>query len=242
MKSINLLFLIVVATYSSTLAQTDTDFLHKRNILERLAIEQGVLASGTIPNLPSRPPEIQGDVYLTKEFQFCSFELYKESKVFSRCWAKYDVHSNSFDLIQPEGIRSLPGNIVKSAILNDSITKIAHYFFNANQFKNSAKKPDAGFFELLSEGKIPLLKKVSVEFIMANFSPALNVGSKDHKYVKHIDYFFLKSGNLEKLPKKKLELIFEDNKEAMSAFIKSKNLKNENDLIEIFNYYNSVNN
>lgn len=77
---------------------------------------------------------------------------------------------------------------------------------------------------------------------MANFNPALNIGSKDHKYVKHVEYFYLKSGNLEKLPKKKLEVIFDENKEVMSVFIKSKNLKKENDLIKIFNYYNSVDN
>lgn len=240
MKLKRLILLFFIATPLGSAAQSETDFLHKRYIIERLTAGQGVLTSGTIPNLPSRPPEIQGDVYLTKEYQFCSFELFNEAKVFSGYWARFDIQANSFDLIQPQGVRSLPGDKVKSAVLYDSITKAAHYFFNGNQFKNTSGTPYVGFFELLSEGDIPLLKMTSIELIKANFNPALNVGSKDHKYVKDLSFYYLKSGKVEKLPKKKLSDIFENNNDAIKKFAASKNLKKQSDLIAIFDYYNSL--
>ncbi|MFM8912517.1 MAG: hypothetical protein ACKOE6_06275 [Flammeovirgaceae bacterium] len=213
------------------------NFLHKRYIVERLA-DLNSLQSGSIPNLPSAPPGLQGDVYLTSHFQESSFTLYKGEQKLNGFFSKLDLQRNEFNVITPQGVRVLNGDLVQSVVSLDSLTKIPRYYFNGKSFKSPSGVPYSGFFELLVEGNIPLLKRTDVELLKANFNPALNVGSKDHKYIKNTSFFYLKNGVAQPISKKNFFAIFGDRQKEMEVYGKSKRLKAENDLISIFEYFN----
>jgi hypothetical protein len=231
---------VLLFTICSHYAFCQSDnFLHKRYVVERLS-SIADLQSGSIPNLPSQPAGIVGDVYLTPQFQEASFILYKDKRQVNGYNSKYDIHRNEFNVITQQGIRVLNGDLVRSAVCLDSLTKAPHYLFNGKEFKSSSGTPYSGFFELLSEGKMPLLKKTEVEFIKANFSPALNVGSKDHKYIKKDAFYFLKDGVLQPIPKKKFFSIFGEQEKAIEEYAKELRPKEEKDLNKIFDYFNSM--
>jgi hypothetical protein len=215
------------------------DFLHKRYIVERLS-DINSLQTGSIPNLPSAPPGLQGDVYLTAHFQESTFTLFKGEQKLNSFFSKLDLQRNEFNLVTQQGIRVLNGDLVRSVVGLDSTTKIPHYYFNGKSFKSPSGVTYSGFFELLVEGNIPLLKRTEVEFLKANFSPALNVGSKDHKYIKNTSFFYLKDGVLQPISKKNFFAIFGERQQEVQQFGKSKKLKSENDLISIFEYYNKL--
>ncbi|MBS1555006.1 MAG: hypothetical protein JSU09_08760 [Bacteroidetes bacterium] len=231
-------FALLVLVCANTFGQNE-NFLHKRYIVERLA-DLNSLQTGSIPNLPSAPPGLQGDVYLTPHFQESSFTLFKEEQKVSGFFSKLDLQRHEFNLITPQGVRVLNGDLVRSVVSLDSLTKIPHYYFNGKSFKSAAGIPSVGFYELLVEGEIPLLKKTELEFLKANFNPALNVGSKDHKYLKNHFFYYLKNGLIYPISKKNFFTIFGDRQKEMEAFGKSKKLKAENDLISIFEYYNKL--
>ncbi|MFM8744440.1 MAG: hypothetical protein ACKODM_14105, partial [Cytophagales bacterium] len=105
------------------------NFLHKRYIVERLT-DMNSLQTGSIPNLPSAPPGLQGDVYLTPHFQESSFTLFKDEQKITGFFSKLDLQRHEFNLITPQGVRVLNGDLVRSVVSLDSITKIPHYYFN----------------------------------------------------------------------------------------------------------------
>jgi hypothetical protein len=88
-----------------------------------------------------------------------------------------------------------------------------------------------------------LVKRVDLIFRKADFSPALNVGSKDHRYLKKSSYFFVKDGIITVLPKKKdFYKMFVGKEDIMNSFVKENNLSisKENQLVMIFDKYNEL--
>ncbi len=72
---------------------------------------------------------------------------------------------------------------------------------NAREYTAYAT-PFDGFFEVLQDGEVQLLKKVYIEILRPNFSPALNVGSKDTKIIKKSEYFYAIKNKLNQIKKK----------------------------------------
>ncbi|MFY0654947.1 MAG: hypothetical protein JXQ96_23150 [Cyclobacteriaceae bacterium] len=107
--------------------------------------------------------------------------------------------------------------------------------------------PAVGVFQRLTRLKgYVLLKKYEIIYKDANYNKALAVGEKDNKYVQKSSYYILntKSGELEHLPARKNK--FEDyfQSKEISSFIKENriNFKEEQDLIKLVKYSNSLEN
>jgi hypothetical protein len=100
------------------------------------------------------------------------------------------------------------------------------------------------FYEQLTEGKTELLKKVKVVLIKSNYNATLDVGSKTDKKMLKYELCFFDGKKLIKFKKSKggvLEVLI-GKKTEIKEFIKSNKLsiKKEADLVQIFNYYNSI--
>jgi hypothetical protein len=87
------------------------------------------------------------------------------------------------------------------------------------------------------------LKKVYLEILRPNFSPALNVGSKDTKIIKKSEYFYSINNKLNQIKKKaSLDAIqkYDSSIELESLIKKEKiNLNKESDLRKLFLILNS---
>ncbi|MBL7871337.1 MAG: hypothetical protein JNM78_06985 [Cyclobacteriaceae bacterium] len=235
-----LTFAIGMLWMSGTWAQSNETYLHNRYTIERIGAIGST--SNAVPILPPAPPKTEGDVYLNKTFDVSVFELY-DQRLVEGFVAKLDLRLNEFDLITPAGIKVLKGNLVKSFICIDSLTKRQLNFVNVKEWKAGDNSYKEGFFEILAEGSITLVKLNELIFKKADFNPALNVGSQDNKYLKRHKFYYIADTMAMPLPNKKnVAKIFGKREMEMKAYMDQErtNVNNELDLIRLFNYHNGI--
>lgn len=240
-----LLQLLIVAGYVPVNGQ-NIDFLHNKSVMERLPAAS-IAPDRMVPlgNLAVSTPGIQGDVYLTKDYRNSTFWLYEADAPTKTYPAKLDLQRNEFDLHQGkgQGVRALPGTRVKHLMWTDSITNTPQYFVNGQEFKNEEGAPYLGFFQILAEGGISLLKLTTVKFKPADQNPTHNTGIKDNRFMKNTELYYAQGQKAMELPNRKGILkLMESHKEEVDKFIKVNqiNLSVERHLIALFDYYNSL--
>jgi hypothetical protein len=237
---ITLAFFLVIPIDLYCQTQSD-DYLHTRSVMERLITNSVNNPTGAMPIMNSAPIEIKGDVYLSKSYGASVFQLYSSDKLIQGYSAKLDLNKNEFDLITSQGIRTLKGELVKSFAITDSITGLNLFFLNSNEWKGA---PRNCFLQILSQGNMILAKRTELIFIKSNFNPALNVGSKQHKYLKKEHLYYAVNGEMMSIPSKRKSLpsIFQGRQNDVEKFIKINELdvSKQRHLIIVFNYVNDV--
>lgn len=220
-------------------------YLNNRFLLERIGNTGNLLTgnSGMLAGIPQAAPGVVGDSFLKNYFSDAAFLLFDQEQVVSGYQTKYDIQKDDFYLLQNRVIRVLEGSRVRNFVLVDSITKARHQFISGKLLKDETGAPLLGFFEVLSDGKMALLKKTEIEIKAPDFHPALNVGSKDHRVVKHQLLFYAREGVVGKVPSgKKILMLFPGQEETMAKFIKVNNLdlKSESHLKGLFDHYQAL--
>lgn len=231
-----ILFILILLPLQNWAQQ---NYLHNSYTLERMAT-QATNPSGIITTMPGAPPAVIGDVYLFKTFNLSAFELY-DGKLVEGYLAKLDLSRNEFDLVTKQGVKVLKGNLVRSFIFIDSLTKAQTNFVNIKEWQGA--EPLEGFFQFLVEGKMTLVRKSDVIFKKADFHPALNVGSRDHQYIQKSKVYYIRGKEYAEVPpKKNLMKIFADQQKEMNAYFNKSdiNLSNEADIARLVAHYNSL--
>lgn len=231
-----LLLVVLLATVSMARAQ---NYLHNRYTLERMGT-QAANPNQIVTSMPPAPAEVQGDVYFNKTFNVSAFELY-DGRIVEGFLTKLDLNRLEFDVVTPQGIRVLKGELIRSLIMIDSVTQAQSNFVNAKEWKG--KDPVQGFFEVLAEGEMTLVRKSEVIFKKADFHPALSVGSRDHQYVRKDQLYYVRNNEFFQLPpKKNVMSIFGDRKKEMNAYLNksSINLSRDSDIARLVAYYNTL--
>lgn len=222
-------------------AHSTRNFMQNRYTLERMA-SNDQLVTGTIQSLPMAPPAVVGTDLLNRNFNRSTF-LLNDSSLLEGLPARYYIMRNEFDIKTPYGIRTLKGDRVKSFVWIDSLTRRPQVFVNMKAYSDENGMPGAGFMEILSEGKITLLRQTEVVFKEANYHVALNVGNVDHQFIRKNRFYYLSDNTFRHLPaKRKITLIFPDHKPEVQRFIMINELdfNDEYHLQALFEYYNSL--
>lgn len=216
-------------------------FMQNKYLLERMSNPEMLTTGSSVMTLPPAAPTVIGDDLLNPQFQKATF-LLNDSSLLEGLPVKYYITRNEFDVKTKAGLRALKGDRVKSFVWIDSATKKPQVFINAREFKRHDGTSGIGFFQLITEGKVGLLKQTEVLFKEADYHVALNVGSLDHKLIKKTRYYYLINNTFTELPKKKLEFIFPDHRPDVQRFIKinALDLSREDHLQALFGYYNSL--
>ena len=226
------------------MAQPEQGYLHNRIVMERVPSVGQVGNVVSLGNMSLSTPGLVGDVYLNLDYRNASFWLYEESKVAHGYPAKLDLQRNEFDVhMGKNGIRALSGNMVKTFVWADSVTKTPQYFVNGKEYKDEEGTPYVGFFQILSEGGITLLKMARVNFKPADRNPTHSTGSKDNRFMKHVELYYAVGTTVKELPGKKgITKLFGERIPETDKFIKTNeiNLSKENHLVALFDYYNSL--
>lgn len=218
-------------------------YLHNYNIIERLGSGQLVSQGGIIPGIAAPPPEVVGDVYLYPNYRITTFQLYNNDKLVEGFAARFDIRSNEFDLITKQGIRTLRGDLVKSIVWIDSTSQQPQVMVNGREFVNESNVPHSGFFQILAEGNMMLLKKTEITVKDPDFHPALNVGSRDIRISKKQFLFYTKGNRAVPWPGRKEGMkVFETKVEQVKEFIKVNGLdiNKEGHLRALIDFYNSL--
>jgi hypothetical protein len=196
--------------------------------------------------IPMEPGKVIGDTYLETHWKTANILLYEKEQLIKNYPVRYDIRLDEVEVKSRDGVKVLKGTKIKSFVWIDSVSRVRSYFINAKDFKNESNVPYTGFFQVLVDGSLPLLKKTLIEIKKADYNIQMNVGSHDDKILKKTEYYTLIDNQVVELPsgKKKLIAMFPDKVEAVEKFIKDSDLtvSREDHLALIFTHYNSLEN
>jgi len=238
---IALLFIIEKQVFAQT-PSTINKNIRSANLLNQLSSYGGNPGQAFLTLPSSEKSQTIGDVYLDAHWSQSSLLLFDDETLINDYLTRYDIQNNEFEFRLKGGIKVLAGVKVKNIVWIDSLTKQPRVMNNARDYTASVTPID-GFFEVLQDGEIQLLKKVYLEILRPNFSPALNVGSKDTKIIKKSEYFYAIKNKLNQIKKKtSLDAIQRyDSSFVLESLIKKEkiNLNKESDLRRLFLILNS---
>jgi len=247
MKSyLTILSLLLILSIQFCIGQTilPVSYLRNSDITERKGTGTFASADGSIPFATRTKPKMKGNVYLTDHYNPSAFELYGNDKLVEGVTSKLDLHLNEFDIITDKGVQVLGGNLVRTFLYRDSLTQKQSVFINGKGLKTKDNVSLNCFLEILSNGSITLLKRTELVFKRPDYDPVLNVGSKDPQCIKKVNLLYAQNNIVEELPgKKSIPSIFGNAEADVQKFIKTNqlNLAKENNIIALFEYYNSKN-
>ncbi len=247
MKSINALSvctILLMVTVTLAFGQ-ESNYLHNRQVMERAMVAAAGGTAAPLGNMSASPAATVGDVYLTKDYRITTFWMYDDNKMVQGYASRLDMQRNEFDVhLGPgKGVRALPGTRVKTLMWVDSLTKTPQYFVNGQEYVNEEGTPYIGFFQILSEGELTLLKMTRVAFKPADHNPTHNTGVKDNRFLKSVELYYAQGKKAIELPGRKGILkLMESHKQEVSKFVDVNeiNLTNERHLLALFDYYNSL--
>jgi hypothetical protein len=213
--------------------------------VSRLLVERPNFIGGNMfYGIPPEPKKVEGNFYLDKKWNLASILLYRDQQVLEGYRVRYNINSNNFELLEQETqqVTTLQGLRVQNIVWMDSSYKVPRYFVNGMDFRDEGV-PILGFFEVLVEGELPLMRRTLAVFKESNYNTALMVGNRNDQIVKRNVYFFLRGKDLYKVPKKRKEffLIFGEKSAQIEAFVEQNeiDLKAAGSIFQVFTYFNS---
>lgn len=202
---------------------------------DRLTSRNGFQTSGDVLyGIPVPPGSLIGDTYLDSSWCNANVVLYEKERALKNLSVRLDLYTNGLEVEIKEMIRLLPCEKVKAFALEGSSTT-PRIFLNTKEFNSNL----IGFFEVLSDGKTPLLKRTGITIKKSNYNAALNIGSHDAKILKHTTYYYAVDKEVKELPKsrKKINEILKE----LGILTQAENdvdSKNEQTLILLFEKFN----
>jgi len=209
--------------------------------LERITDGNGLHTSDLLYGIPLPPGKVVGDTYLNSQWMRSSFIMYNVDKTFENYKIRYDIRADELEIKTPTQVKVLQGSKVRNFAVTDSLNTHTAFYANARDFTLDGAK-QTGFFEVLEDGKIALLKKTEIEIKKADYNPALNIGSLDEKILKKEKYFLLQGTRLQEVRKKKFFTAFGDRAAEVETYAAKNSLSagDPGELQLIVRYYNSL--
>jgi len=227
MKPISILFFFAFL-YSSIFAQNPNDAV--------------VIYSGgamRTMNIQNKKTETEGSFYYNNDWYTGDIELFS-GEIIKNYPLKYDMKMQQIDIKVEGGVKFVNAHTVKviSWVHSTGAVEVLKNVSNFKEFNGT------GFFSILSEGKVTLLKKTELTLLEANYNAAMDVGAENNKYVKKEKYYILKGNSVQEIKKSKkaISVILSDHISKVDEYVNQYNLnvKEEYDLIKIFDFYNSL--
>jgi hypothetical protein len=202
-------------------------------------------SSTTIPGIPMViTPTIIGSSFLNENFCKATF-LLSNDKTTAEYFSKYDLQRNQFYLLAADtgtAIYTVREAEVRNFYWTDSLTNRVEHFVNAKSVKTAEGVPYVGFFQVLSDGPVPLLKRTELIVQAPDYNIVLNVGRKEYRFTKKEHLYYVSDGIARPLPSpKRIPGLFVNHQKAMKKFmeINDINLDDEWHLIAFFDYFNN---
>lgn len=214
------------------------------NIAELFSKRPNFIGGNQVFGIPPEPKRLFGNFYLDQKWSRASILLYKNDEIMEGYLVRYNINSNNFEIRGENSneATSLPGIRVRNIVIIDAEHKVPRYFVNGMDFKDQGA-PIAGFFEVLVDGKMPLVRRTVASIRESNYNQVLMIGEPDDHIVKKNVYYYLIGKDLFPVPKKKKKFfeIFGDMAYTMAAFSDENklNIKSEAAWFNLFTHFNS---
>ncbi len=209
--------------------------------LQNISRSSGVVI---ITNMDELYEGIKGTPYLFPAWRQGNIYL-KDSSYIKNIKIKYNIYTDDVLYLNTgSGDSLIIGRSLINAfeILDDSAgDTILFKDMNLKPGNNSKSK----FIKVLYDGKSKFLIKYNKFFIKADYKGAYNAGRKYDEYTDNYQYYILKDNNelnKVKLNKKSVIKVLSDKKNKVKSFIDIQGLalNNENDIISVLEYYDSI--
>lgn len=218
--------------------------IRSTNILNLLNARPNFIGGNMIYGIPPEPKRVEGNTYLDLKWNLSTILLYQNQQIMEGYRTRYNILSNQFELMESETLQisTMPGFRIQNIVLMDSSYNIPRFFVNGMDFKEE-NVPISGFFEVLVEGKMPLMRRTLAIFKESNYNTALMIGNRNDKFIKRNIYYYLVGVNLTQMPtnRKKLFAIFGDKSQIMEEFVaqNSLNIREPSAVFQLFTFYNA---
>jgi hypothetical protein len=237
--------ILLFATMDGICQNTIPPVIRAQNTLERMSYSQSNFQPGDMmQGMARREADVEGSAYLFNQWKIGTLLVYNSEKPLENYLLQYDLIMDQFEFKIGSELKVLKGDKVMSFVTIDSATFHPSYFINGKDLKNSENLPVEGFLQVLSDGVMPLLKKIAVTVKNPDFNIALNVGNPDYKIIQNKVLYYQNGEYLHKVPGSKSGKmkIFEDKSDDIQRFVKTNklDLQKEHHLIALFHYYNSL--
>lgn len=207
----------------------------------------------TIYGVEGSKGTVQGDVYLDSAWHTAELFFYPEvvrrydpeaSDSVGGYKVRVEVVDYTVEFLIDNTVKAIEENAVKKLRwqTNNKVVKLV----NTRQY--SGAEDVKGFYEILSEGQLTVLKYTRIQVIQPTFNVALNVGTKDAKLIQKPEYYYVKgtqSTTLTKFKPTKSALLdlMNNKKTSVEKYLKTNDLslKEEQDLVKVLNFYNTGN-
>jgi hypothetical protein len=169
---------------------------------------------------------MKGNVFVNGGGQYAGIDL------------KLDLYDNEVHFLDQKGIEMIATTSIQKIILRDSVSQQAYQFINGEYIQSNSRIK--GWYQLLSEGRIILLKKINKQMQEAKPYGSATV---ERSIINSTRYYILHNETFTEIKKiKEIPDILSDKKQEVAQFIKSNNLsgKSDDDFISLFNYYNGL--
>jgi hypothetical protein len=218
--------------------------IRSNNIMRLLNERPNFVGGNMIYGIPPEPKKVEGNNYLDTKWNAASILLYRNQEMMEGFRVRYNIISNMFELMEPENnvVSVLPGLRIQNIVWMDSTHQVPRFFVNGMDFRDEGA-PISGFFEVLVEGELPLLRRTLAVFKESNYNTALMMGNRNDQIIKRNIYYYLVGKDVIQVPnsRKKLFLIFGEKAKEMEEFANSNNMKitEPSSFFQLFTYYNS---
>jgi hypothetical protein len=214
------------------------------NVAEIFSSQIEFTAKNNVYGIPAEPKKIIGNFYLDPKWNKANIQLYDQENILKGLLIRYNISSNTIEVKteDSEKIIIIPGNKIQNLVWLDSKHRVPRYFVNGLDFKLEGS-PISGFFEVLVEGNLPLVRRTMASIKESNYNETLMIGNYDHEIKKRNVYYYLIKNELFPIPKKKRELfkLFHEKESMMKKMFDESqlNMKDETNLFILFTNFNS---
>ena len=216
----------------------------RANNITNLFNDRPNMIGNTVYGIAPEAKKVEGNNYLDQKWNTASLLLYRDQELLEGFRVRYNIISNMFEIMEPENnlVSVMPGLRIQNFVWVDSTYKVPRYFVNGMDFKDEGS-PIAGFFEVLVDGELPLMRRTMAVFKESNYNTALMVGNRNDQIIKRNVYYFLEGKDVIQMPtsRKKIFAVFGDQAEDMSDYAEKNgiDLKDPSGLFQLFTHYNS---
>lgn len=160
-----------------------------------------VLPSNILQSFSSGLTKLGGNRYWIKENAEGVIRFKNSDKSYLFCNTKYNIFNQDLEVMLGGLIRYIKNKDVKSFSLTYKGRQ--KFFINSTFYPLQEKKKKGGYFEILENGEVQLLKKIVFEIKESNYNVALSVGEKNASIIQKSVYYLAKGSAIERVKGRK---------------------------------------
>lgn len=245
-------FFILSTTFTLLLqAQQPTMTQHTRDAINYGTFNLNPMRN-TIYGIEGPKGSIQGDIYLDSAWHTAEVFFYPDvirrydpdaSDSIGGYAVRVEVVDYSVEFLMQDAAKAVEESAIRKINWMKGGEKVV--LVNTRQYPGAGELK--GFFQVLAEGSLTILKYTKINVYKPTYSVALNVGTKDYRLVKKEEYYYLqqdkKAAKPEKFKPSKSALLelMRSRKSSVEQFIAEHdlNLKKEADLLKLVTFFNT---